>query len=207
VKARFLTVSGTVLAVMAMGVCCLGRLNHSGTDADPRVQVPLVVGATMDAAGDRLRKEDLEPSASDIYGHGGWGGDDAVVVAVKPTSGTSVKRYSTVAITYATRSEIVFYKSPMPKFIGLQWDDLTQGRLKDLYLHVDVTYRDARGSEKPGSVVRQVPEAGAKLKLGSKLKMTVANEVYTDPGSSAGGGVDLPNINWPNHPCRHTKWC
>jgi beta-lactam-binding protein with PASTA domain len=192
---------------MATGMCCLGRLNHSGTDADPRVKVPNVMGATMDAAGDRLRNADLEPSASNIYGDGRWGDDDGVVIAVKPASGTSVKRYSTVVITYATRSEIAFYKRPMPELIGQQWDVLTQGKLKDLYLHVDLTYRDARESEKPGSVVRQAPGGGAKLKLGSRLKVTVANEVYTDPGSSAGGGADLPNINWPNHPCRHTKWC
>jgi beta-lactam-binding protein with PASTA domain len=104
-----------------------------------------------------LKDIDLEGSASNIYGDGGWSNDDdAVVVSFKPNAGTKVERYGTVTITFATKKELAFYKRPMPNLKGKQWEDLSATN-PDLYLHFEVKYRDARDSETPGAVVEQRP--------------------------------------------------
>jgi beta-lactam-binding protein with PASTA domain len=128
-----------------------------------------------------------------------------LVVSFKPNAGTRVERYSTVTITFATKKELAFYKRPTPNLKGKQWEDLSATN-PDLYLHFEVKYRDARDSETPGAVVEQRPANGTRMKLGDRIKVTVANEVYTSPDGSGTGTWDPPNVNWAN-PCRHTKWC
>ncbi|WP_436522797.1 PASTA domain-containing protein [Actinoplanes sp. HUAS TT8] len=201
---------GQAAAIGAVGLlwlvaCCGGRLfgADSNSQAESVVAVPDLVGDAMNTVSDQLESAGLEGSASDAHGSSDWS-EKSVVLRIKPAAGTRVARGSTVTIVEASKGEIAFYSKPMPDLRGSMWLEINSGPGAPVDAYISYSWRDARGREKPGSIVAQKPAPGKRMKFGMPIKLTVANLEYQDSGS--GSGPSVPDINWPN-PCRHSRWC
>jgi beta-lactam-binding protein with PASTA domain len=187
--------------------CCGSRLvtpgSHSRASSPRFSVVPDLAGDSMDSVYDQLEKAGLKASATDIHGGTDWT-SESVVIKAKPAAGIRVSRGTTVTITSASKAEIAFYKKPMPDLRGSLWINSASGRAKAVSVYLSTSWRDARGNEKPGSIVGQSPAPGKRMKLGAPIKVTVAN--YESDDSAGSSGPSVPNVNWPNL-CRHTKRC
>ncbi|MER5703449.1 PASTA domain-containing protein [Micromonospora sp. NPDC002296] len=197
--------SAAVLVITLAGCGSLGPATSS-KQQDRHSVVPDLLGDTMDTVYDQLEAVGLVASATNAFGGSDWTAD-AVVVGMTPAPGTTVVRGSTVTISEATRGEIAFFSKPMPDLRGTMWIDTASGATEAVYPYLSFTWRDPRGKEKPGSIVAQKPAPGARIKLGTPIKLTVANLDPIEPGAgSTRSGAWQPDVNWPNL-CRHRRWC
>lgn len=193
------------LSVLAMLLACGSRgLSDDAANDVSFAVVPDLVGDTMDTVYDQLQDADLVASATNGYGGSDWD-EDWVVIATDPKAGTQVEPGSTVEILEASKGEIVFYAKPMPDLRGTNWLDAAGGVTEAVYPYISFTWRKPKGREKPGTVVSQTPRAGATMKLGTPIVLTVVDYKAGDLGSGWDGydgfDIDGPNI------CRHTRWC
>jgi beta-lactam-binding protein with PASTA domain len=199
---------GGILAAggLVLTLACCGVGSTKSAAPDGPVAVPDLVGDAMDTVRDQLQAVGLVGSATNGYGGTDWG-SDAVVVGQKPVAGTRVARGATVKISEATKGELAFFSKPMPDLRGLMWSDSASGVTEAAYPYLVWSWREPRRGERPGSIVAQKPAPGKRVKLGTKINLTVANYEPVSPSGSYGSPDDWdPDINLPNA-CRRTRWC
>ncbi|MEU8655299.1 PASTA domain-containing protein [Actinoplanes philippinensis] len=192
----------TVVTLMITGCGAADAEDATKGSANETVAVPDLVGDTMDTVLGQLNKAGLAAEATTPVGDSDWSAE-AVAVSTTPAAGTQVKPGTTVKILEARKGEIVFFSKAMPNLIGTQWDGAPSGTTEDVDLYFEVTSRKPKGNEKAGTVVAQDPKAGAKLKFGQTMRVTVVD--WPEDGDT-GTSIDVPDVDLPNV-CRHTKWC
>ncbi|GGK62583.1 hypothetical protein Ppa06_21130 [Planomonospora parontospora subsp. parontospora] len=146
------------------------------TTSPASVALPDVTGAdeddattTLIAAGLVLSWMDLDnlPSCS----------LDCVVVSTSPENGTELAQGTTVLLVRAEREVYDFYRkrSKMPKLVGLS-ENKASDALDAVSPLVETDHVTAKAGQKADQVIKQSPRAGAALRPGRPIRLTVTEQ-------------------------------
>lgn len=137
-------------------------------DKQPKtVVVPDVTGKPRDLALELLKAADLTAEIDAMAD----AGKPAGVIAQDPKAGTTVARGSAVTLTVNTPPEPKPGKVVVPALRGLARKDAVR-LLEELQLEASIEGRHAAAPK--GQVIRQEPEAGVRVEVGSRLALTAS---------------------------------
>lgn len=146
-----------------------------------QVEVPPVVGETLNAARQQLSAVGLELSSSQEPSDRPQG----EVIDQSPTAGTSVDRGSTVNLTVSSGPENT--RVSVPALVGLTQSD-AESQLSAAGLVASVQTQDTSIQPQDGRVINQSPSSGTQVADGSTVVITVGR--YNPDASGGGGGGD-----------------
>jgi eukaryotic-like serine/threonine-protein kinase len=129
--------------------------------------VPTVVGMRRDAAEEAVRDAGFRPEVERVFSDEV---EEGRVVEASPPEGTSAELGSTVTLRVSRGPEPV----RVPDVVGESAED-ARGALEGAGLTVATNEQESEDQD-PGTVLAQDPEAGAEVRRGSSVTITVAVE-------------------------------
>lgn len=167
-----------------------------------------------------LAKSQLEIRGVRLVAEGIGGSDycfqDAYcfIYRMTPKAGTVVKPGNKVHVRFVTGPEWGFYKDHrrMPKVVG--WSEDRAEKFFDVVSDVLDTSDEREVTTVPkgeSRVIAQSPKAGARLRIGQKIKLVIGYNYgwSTSGGGGGGGGADI-DVHHDSHEsrfCSRRWWC
>ena len=150
-----------------------------------QVEVPAVVGMTLNAARQQLSAANLEFSSSEQSSNRPAG----EVLSQSPDAGTAVDPGSSVTLTVSSGPAVT--RVAVPALVGLTQAD-AESQLSSAGLVPSVQNRDTSIQPQDGRVIDQSPTSGTRVAEGSTVVITVGS--YNPDSGGGGEGPDSGGV-------------